>query len=82
MADPHIQNILTDPVMRQVRLHVRNWLTLQWVGHCRCFTSTWLLKGSATSKLALFGNPSAVHHQQVGCGCSHLCQADSVPMSG
>ena len=33
MADPQIQNILTDPVMRQVRLHVLNWLTLQRVGH-------------------------------------------------
>lgn len=33
MADPQIQNILTDPVMRQVGLHVLNWRILQWVGH-------------------------------------------------
>ena len=33
MADPQIQNILTDPVMRQVSLHVLNRLTLKWAGH-------------------------------------------------
>jgi hypothetical protein len=57
MADPQIQNILTDPVMRQVRLHVRNWLTLQWVGHCRCLTYTWLLKAQLHSSLPCSATP-------------------------
>ncbi len=60
MADPQIQNILTDPVMRQVSFHVLEWLTLQWVGPCRCLTGTCLLR-LATSAFSFLGNPSAVH---------------------